>query len=280
MLIGIATTSAKLHFMTNTTIGMTLDDSQQLGIGTQTPGKMLDIYKSVAAGEVSARIRNTSSSGWGSMIVMGNSNSSSWTAYGTGVAGTFGGLNVAETTVIKASSDGVRFSIGTDGSLPLHFVTNDTLAMTVDASQKVGIGTISPTHTLHVDGSVRISGDIINDTVEDILVALDGYSGGGGGGDGYAPTYDITESKTGVYTAAFGEVVRCDPSGGGFTITLPAAAGGTGKVVIVKNTTSSTNTITIDGNGAETIDGQASVTIAEGYKSLTFVSYGSEWGII
>ena len=107
----------------------------------------------------------------------------------------------------------------------------------------------------------------------DVLEALDGYSED-------TIVYTITTSKTSNHNASFGEVVRCDPSGGGFTVTLPVASGGTGQIVVVKNTTSSTNTITIDGNGAETIDGNSSVGISEGFKALTFVSYGSEWGII
>ena len=96
-----------------------------------------------------------------------------------------------------------------------------------------------------------------------------------------APLYTITTVQTGSYGANFDEVVRCDPSGGGFTITLPDASTNIGQTIIVKNTTSSTNTITIQGTGGDTIDGLTSVVIEEGYKSITFVSYSaSEWGRI
>ena len=96
-----------------------------------------------------------------------------------------------------------------------------------------------------------------------------------------APLYTITTVKTGATNANFDEVVRCDPSGGGFTVTLPDASTNIGQTIIVKNTTTSTNTITIEGTGGDTIDGLSSVTIEEGRRSLTFVSYSStEWGII
>jgi len=94
-----------------------------------------------------------------------------------------------------------------------------------------------------------------------------------------APLYTITNVKTGAYGPAFDEIVRCDPSGGGFTITLPDASTNIGQTIIVKNTTNSTNTITIQGTGGDTIDGLSSVLIEEGYRSITFVSYSStEWG--
>ena len=112
-------------------------------------------------------------------------------------------------------------------------------------------------------GTVRIAGDL----------AVDGYNFAG-------PKYDITTSKTSSYNAVLNEVVRVDPSGGGFTVSLPDPTDTTGETIVVKNTTSSTNIITIDSIGGESIDGQSSVTIQTGFESLTFVSYGIEWGII
>ena len=89
--------------------------------------------------------------------------------------------------------------------------------------------------------------------------------------------WTVTAVKTGAYTAAWGELVRCDPSGGGFTVTLPSAVGRAGESVAVKNTTTSTNTITIDGDGSETIDGAANVTITTSRGRAVLVSDGSGW---
>lgn len=63
-----------------------------------------------------------------------------------------------------------------------------------------------------------------------------------------------------------------------FTVTLPTAgAGRTGKQYIIKN--SGTGIITVDPNGAETIDGDATITLNQ-YESITIISNGTNWMII
>lgn len=86
----------------------------------------------------------------------------------------------------------------------------------------------------------------------------------------------VTAIKTANYTPAdWGECVRCDPSGGGFSITFPPAAGAAGRQIQVKNTTSSTNTLTYDGNSSETVDGSATQTSATALSCITFESDGT-----
>lgn len=81
-------------------------------------------------------------------------------------------------------------------------------------------------------------------------------------------------------TAAAGDVVVCDPSGGGFTVTLPPTGSGVnrGRGVLVVNGTSSTNTITIAAQGSGvTVDGAASVGLATAWASRWVVSDGNDW---
>lgn len=92
--------------------------------------------------------------------------------------------------------------------------------------------------------------------------------------------FEITTVKTGAYTAAWGECVRCDPSGGAFTVTLPTAVGNDGRQIIVKNTTDDATAITIDGNSSETIDGSATVVLVAGRSSLTLMSDGTNVMIV
>lgn len=79
----------------------------------------------------------------------------------------------------------------------------------------------------------------------------------------------ITATKTSTYSAAHGEHVRADPSGGTFTITLPVSDG-KGRDITIKNVTSSTNTITIARSSSDTIDGATSATMNLAYQSMTF----------
>lgn len=89
----------------------------------------------------------------------------------------------------------------------------------------------------------------------------------------------ISATQTGAYTAECGELVRADPSGGGFTITLPAiTTASAGGRIKVKNLTTSTNIITVDTTGADTIDGSATFTMNVSRASAEFISDGtSEW---
>lgn len=79
------------------------------------------------------------------------------------------------------------------------------------------------------------------------------------------------------YSASVGEDVIVDASGGDVTVNLPAASGNSGQTILVKKTDSSVNTVTIDGNGTETIDGNLTLVISNQYDSYELVSDGSGW---
>ena len=89
-----------------------------------------------------------------------------------------------------------------------------------------------------------------------------------------------TTNKTTGYTATLtDDFISADASGGAFTITLPAVATATGKVYYIKKIDATGNPITIDGNGAETIDGAATAIINAQYESITLICNGSTWYI-
>lgn len=84
-------------------------------------------------------------------------------------------------------------------------------------------------------------------------------------------------SKTSTYTVDNEDcIVNC--TSGTFTVTLPTAVGLTGQYFVVKN--SGTGVITIDGDGAETIDGAANKILAVQYESMTVISNGANWIIV
>lgn len=88
---------------------------------------------------------------------------------------------------------------------------------------------------------------------------------------GWSPT--IT-AKSAAYTAVKNDVVLCT---GTFTVTLTAAATvATGGIIVVKNV--STGVITVDGNGAETIDGNATIELVQ-WDSIALITDGTSWYI-
>lgn len=88
----------------------------------------------------------------------------------------------------------------------------------------------------------------------------------------------LTPVKTSAYSAKIRELVRVNPTGGGFVLTLPSAVGlGPDDGVVVKNVSASTNAVTVDGFGSQTIDGAANYSLALAYGSASFVSDGANW---
>jgi hypothetical protein len=90
-----------------------------------------------------------------------------------------------------------------------------------------------------------------------------------------------TVEKSSGYTAtATDYAIMCDASGGGFTITLPAAASHTGRVYHIKKIDLSGNIVTVDGNSSETIDDATTAVLTTQYESITIQSDGDEWFIL
>lgn len=100
---------------------------------------------------------------------------------------------------------------------------------------------------------------------------VDGGSGTGGGVVAISADYSVTASDETKY-------LNVDASGAARTITLlPAATAGDGFEVTVGKSESSTNTVTLDGNGSETIGGNASIVLYAEGESVTVRSDATNW---
>jgi len=104
-----------------------------------------------------------------------------------------------------------------------------------------------------------------------LVSAPGGFSGGGGGGGAIT-----INNKTAAYTVVsgdLGEIINCTANT--FTVSLTAAATlGSGFNCWVWNT--GTGVITIDPNGAETIDGRSTLILRQG-EGLQIVCNGANW---
>jgi len=73
--------------------------------------------------------------------------------------------------------------------------------------------------------------------------------------------------------------ILCDATGGAFTVTLPATPTPTGRQYQIKKIDSTTNAITVAGNG-NTIDDIASFTLKTQYETVTLQWDGTEWWVV
>lgn len=86
---------------------------------------------------------------------------------------------------------------------------------------------------------------------------------------------------TGSYTVQSGDyLILANAAGGNVTVSLPAAASSTGRTLLIKKTDSSSNTVTIDPNGAELIDGSATYVTAIQNLTVMIVCNGTAWYIV
>lgn len=88
-------------------------------------------------------------------------------------------------------------------------------------------------------------------------------------------------TKTGAYTlTATDSVILADATGAAFTVTLPTAVGISGTVYFVKRINAGGNNVTLDGAGAEVIDGATTYVLTAQWQSVTIISDGAAWFVL
>lgn len=85
---------------------------------------------------------------------------------------------------------------------------------------------------------------------------------------------------TAAYMANPGDVVWCDTTAAGFTVTLPAASKAASKSIRVIKKSSDGNTLTVAAAGSDKINGAGTQTTAAQYGKFTLVPDNvSNWGL-
>ena len=91
---------------------------------------------------------------------------------------------------------------------------------------------------------------------------------------------DPATAKTADYTATDSDcVIDVDATSGDVTITLQAVTAG--RSMHIRRTDNSSNTVTVDGDGAETINGNTAISLASQYDAVHLIGNSAEtsWGI-
>lgn len=88
-------------------------------------------------------------------------------------------------------------------------------------------------------------------------------------------------TKTASYNATTSDhTIRVNATSGATTIALPSAATSTGRIYVIKKIDATGNTVTVDPNGSETIDGATTVVISTQYARTTVQSNGTSWDVL
>jgi hypothetical protein len=87
---------------------------------------------------------------------------------------------------------------------------------------------------------------------------------------------NVTSASSPV-TAAYGDDISCDSSGGPILINLPAAVAGQPEIIIRAGASAATNNVTVEPDGAETILGESNLQIDINYFSASFAAKAGAW---
>jgi hypothetical protein len=74
-------------------------------------------------------------------------------------------------------------------------------------------------------------------------------------------------------------LILANAAGGAITLNLPPAALVPGRIYVIKRTNSGANTVTVDANGSETIDGALTHVLSPQWNAITIISNGTAWFI-
>jgi hypothetical protein len=114
-------------------------------------------------------------------------------------------------------------------------------------------------------------------------VGNNAFATDGGANGAYTVQVSKLSSNSGTtvnLSSTSNTIQLCDATSGNVTVNLPAASGASEKVFTVKKTDSSSNTVTLDGNASETIDGATTFVLSAQYQSITVACDGSNWFIL
>lgn len=102
-----------------------------------------------------------------------------------------------------------------------------------------------------------------------------GYITGGGSSSLNIRTITATAAP-----AANDYTLLCNAASGAITVNLPAAASSAKRVLSIKKIDATANAVTIDPNGAELIDGAATMAITTQWQAMTIHCDGTAWFLI
>ncbi len=188
----------------------------------------------------------------------------------------------------------IRAGTATAGTAPLKF-TSGTLLSTPEAGAvefntdsvyfTITTGTVRKKVAIYDDTSGATGDTYYRDSSGNFVRLGIGSTGQALRVSGGLPAWSNatlnTATKTSSYTVGTSDtVIFADATGGNVTITLPAASGVSGYRFYLKRVDGSGNSVSVVPTGADTIDGQSSLSLPLQYMAIAVVSNGLAWYIL
>lgn len=178
---------------------------------------------------------------------------------------------------------------GTDLHLGLYSSPTDTTITTrmiIQSGGNVGINDETPSYKLDVNGTGRFVGFLYANAgmIAGGNVLASGQLSGDNLKIGKQSIY-VMQTLTGAHEILDNseDIYLCNDNVGGvgFTVTLPLALNNAGRILKFIKIDANATTITLDGNGDETINGAATNTHMQAqYQAITILCDGTQWFIL
>jgi len=287
-LINSTGTSATALVIQATAGGIDIDADTGITIGNATAGDITILQN--AAVTTNINIVNNTGTGTAAINIQASAGGTTITSQ-TGILtqNLTSGDIVINNTVGNILPTCVLFGVATSGGLTLTNNTLGNITLLQSSADDIVISASGTGATVDIDADAGITID--NNTSGHILIT----NGAGGVYITAFPTDYIalfgqqkrtwTQKVAGdsPYTVgSSGEyILLANPAAGNILANLPAAATSSGVVYYIKNNdaTATGNTVTVDGNSGETIDGNLTIVLND-LDSITIVCDGSNWFII
>lgn len=173
--------------------------------------------------------------------------------------------------ISRDGSNNIRVAVGTDGQV-----------LTADSGEASGLGWSSP-----LVNPMTTQGDIIkggtSGAAERLAIGSSGQILSNDGSDAEWIWSNINSVSSANYTILDTDgyhTIEVNTGASDRTVTLPTVADNSGRAIVITKTDSGAGYVIIDGEGAETVNGDTTVSLHHQYDSITVQSNGSEWFIV
>jgi len=235
-------------------------------------------------------------------------------------AGNFSSFDIAGDTGTETVDDGEQITFAGSTGLDVDVTATNTVTYTIDmseyTSQPIGVGdsfmmldndgtteqrsTVTALGTYMAGTNITNTAGVLSVTDADISTVVFqnnnfidsssiAFSADGDTVTAIVPNSGVVESMRYRTTEAVSttktlssDINLCNAAGGALIVTLPENGGtiGEGRMMVVKKTDSSSNTVSVARQIADTIDGGTIKVLYNQYETMSFVTDGSNWFII
>lgn len=196
-------------------------------------------------------------------------------------AGSYGSSTAVGTFTVDANG---RLTAASNTNIDGSSISNNTITFSANAGsdQAVSLG-----QTLEISGGAATNTTMSATNIATIDVKYDNQTIGLSSDQLIVKDSGVTEAKrqrTVDSSFSNGEVISSDinlvnANAGSILLNLPAPPVSAGRLLYIKKTDSSSNTVTIDQNSSETIDGGTQYLLYNQYEAVTLICDGTNWHV-